>query len=143
MAWLMSLIQQNNYSVIPYLCDGQESTDDSIEDPNEDESNLDDPIVVSDPKDNIDKDQPIDDDSTENPNDDPSNFNDSIVVKDLKEKADKANAEKKKNIIASGIKRKRDKMHSRELGKLQDSLSKNEKIPKGKKTVCQVTAVIQ
>jgi hypothetical protein len=106
--------------------------DDSTEDPNDEESNFDDPIVVKDTKDKTEKDQPIDDDSTEDPNDDEFNFDDPIVVKDLKDKTDKANAEKNKNVNTSGIKRKCSTAH-RELGKLQDSLSKNEIIPKGKK----------
>jgi hypothetical protein len=63
-AWCGNSTDQILCSVIPDLCNGQESTDDSTEDPNDDEFNLNDSIVVKDPKDKTDKDQPIDDDST-------------------------------------------------------------------------------
>ena len=94
----------------------------------EDPPNLDNLPVGEDPTDSNDQDQLTGDDgSAQNPNDDPSNLSCSsnpTLGKDPKHKIEKVNA--------SGMKRKRGRVH-RELGKLQDSLSKNEKVTKGKR----------
>ena len=149
--------------VIPDLSDGQDCTGDSTEDPNDnesnpEESNVDDSIVentinkitkdqpskdpnndpsnlddsyVQDQKEKTDNDHPIVDDSTKDPNEDESKLDD-LIGNDSHDKIAKAIAEEDKKVSASGTKRKC-RVMDRELGKLQDSLSRNEIIPKGKR----------